>query len=416
MKETIKIGIIGGGAAGMMAAATILDSIKGNYDLLLFDKNEKLGVKVALTGGGRCNVTTGINDQRLLLSKYTRGSQFLKPALSAFPPLQVRDWFIEHGVSLKEEDDARVFPESNKSEDIINVFYKIFEKENIKLHLGEAVNSVKKISNGFEIHTEKDKYIVDKLIITTGGNAFQNTGSSGDGYAFARDLRHTITKLGPSLGSFTTRENWCYELSGVSLPQAKILFTQNNSEVQSLIGPILFTHFGISGPVVFALSSHLAFEEISALKPIKIKLIPDKDFTYDFCNKRLIEEIKKRGKDDLEDILKIFIPKHLAQIILDIAQVSTMLGADLTKEERLTIVKLLTGELELTLTSRRAGVEFVTAGGVELEEVNRKTMQSKLVNNLFFAGEILNIDGLTGGFNLQAAWATGRVAGLSALT
>lgn len=397
-----RIGIIGAGAAGMMCAVTLLEAnFKG--EILLFDKNPVMGAKVAITGGGRCNVTTGIDDTHTLLTKYIRGSQFLKPALAGFPPLKVREWFNTHNVPLKEELDKRIFPVSNKGKDVVAVFEKLLDNPQIELHLAETVKEVTKKSAKFQVTTYEAPYDFDILVITTGGNTYQETGSNGDGYTFAKSLGHSITKLSPSLNSFNASADWTSNLAGLSLPDAKIQF-----EKQFVTGPMIFTHVGISGPAVFALAAHIAFQDL----PFTVSIIPDARYNFDTCNAKLVEAIALKGSRTLVSLLMDFVPRRLAETIIELSGIPDIKGAELTKSERLHLARILTGELKLTLTAKTPGVEFVTAGGVSLDEVDRKTMQSKLVPNLYFAGEVLDIDAITGGFNLQSAWSTGRAAAL----
>ena len=419
MTKKIKIGIIGGGASGMMCLATILESQsekKLPLEIHLFDKNPKIGVKVAITGGGRCNVTTGVNDINVLLSKYIRGSKFLKPSLLAFPPVKVQQWIEDHGVKLKEEDDGRVFPVSDKGEDVVEVFEKISKDERVFMHLEENVLSVSMKKEKFclttsKTSTKKSANTYDILVVTTGGNAYQQTGSTGDGFELAKSLGHNITSLCPSLNGFTTQEIWCQELAGVNLQNVRINFTLGSGEKKSVTGPMLFTHTGITGPAVFELAAYIAFEKVSKENEFKIKLDPDANYNFATLEQALLKEISKNGLRSLVQVLMPFVPRHFAEIILTLSGTKALIGADLTKEERKILVHFLTGDLEITLIERTPSAEFVTAGGVNLEEVNWKTMESKLHKGLYFAGEVLNIDGLTGGFNLQSAWATGRSAG-----
>lgn len=407
-----RIAIIGGGAAGMIAAATLLEE-NTNTDIYLFDKNPVLGKKVSISGGGRCNVTTGITDKNTLLSKYIRGSKFLIPAINTFPPEKVFKWFEDHNVPLKIEKDLRVFPQSDIGSDIVKVFETLFKK---KIHtcLNETIKSLEPNANDFHIETNKNKYSFNIVLITSGGNAYKHTGSSGDGYDFAKACGHTITKLGPSLNSFEVKENWCKELSGISLESVKLETLSENKTKISASGPFLFTHFGISGPVTFTLSSHLAFNKISKETPITISLFPYSKENFDTWNNKLLNIISENSKKQINHILSEILPKRLSEEVLKIANIKAdKKGNEISKEERKKISHLLSGELKLTLISRRPGDEFVTAGGVSLEEVNKKTMESKLTPNLYFAGEVLDIDGLTGGFNLQSSWATGRLAGIS---
>ena len=409
----MKIAIIGGGAAGMMVAATLLEK-EINAEIYLFESNNILGKKVSISGGGRCNVTTGIIDMHILLSKYTRGAKFLIPAFYAFSPDKVISWFESKGIPLKVEDDLRVFPKSDIGTDVIKVFEKLF-KNRVVLHLNEPVIKLTPPSEKeFYLETKINSYSFNIVIITSGGNAYGHTGSKGDGYNFAKSCNHTITKLGPSLNSFEVKQEWCKTLAGISLPNAKLEYVQKDKPKISVSGPFLFTHFGISGPVTFALSSHLAFEEISKESPKEISFLPTPNSNFDFWNKELLDAFSQSPKKQVKHIISKHLPKRLAYEVLALCKVNPDKRAgEVSKEERKNIAKASSGEIKLTLISRMKGDEFVTAGGVKLDEINKNTMESKITPNLYFAGEVLDVDGLTGGFNLQSAWATGRLAGLS---
>lgn len=409
----MKIAIIGGGAAGMMAAATLLE--KGvNAEIHLFETNNVLGKKVSISGGGRCNVTTGITDRNILLSKYTRGNKFLIPSFYEFPPDKVMSWFESKGMPLKAEDDLRVFPKSDIGTDVIKVFEKLF-KNRVVIHLNEPVTKLAPSSEKeFCLETKNNSYSFNIVIITSGGNAYRHTGSKGDGYNFAKSCNHTITKLGPSLNSFEIKQEWCKTLAGISLPNAKLEYLQKDKSKISVTGPFLFTHFGISGPVTFALSSHLAFEEISKENPKEISFFPVSNSSFDFWNKELLDAFSKSPKKQVKHIISNYLPKRLAYEILILCKINPdKKSSEVSKEERKNTAKAFSGEIKLTLVNRMKGDEFVTAGGVTLTEINKTTMESKITPNLYFAGEILDVDGLTGGFNLQSAWATGRLAALS---
>ena len=409
----MKIAIIGGGAAGLMVAATLLEK-EINAEIYLFESNNILGKKVSISGGGRCNVTTGITDMHILLSKYTRGAKFLIPAFYTFSPDKVISWFESHGVPLKTEEDLRVFPKSNIGSDVIKVFEKIF-KAKAFIHLNESVKKITPLpGEGFYLETKNKSYNFNIVVITSGGNAYGHTGSKGDGYNFAKFCNHTITKLGPSLSSFKVKEEWCTALTGISLPNAKLEYIHRDKSKIFVKGPFLFTHFGISGPVTFALSSHLAFEEISNENPKEISFFPIANSNFDFWNKELLDAFSQSPKKQVKHMLSKHLPERLAYEVLTLCKVNpNKRSSEVSKEERKNIVKALSGEIKLTLISRMKGDEFVTAGGVKLDEVNKNTMESKITPNLYFAGEVLDVDGLTGGFNLQSAWATGRLAGLS---
>lgn len=406
-----KIAIIGGGAAGLMATASILEQ-DSTCELHLFEKNPSLGAKVIISGGGRCNVTTGITDKKTLFSKYTRGARFLQTAIGKFPPESVRAWFEEHGVPLKEEADQRVFPKSDNGRDVVGVFEKLFENHQVHQHLKTAVDSLQAQGAGILLKTKESETLFDAVIITTGGNAYQHTGSTGDGYSFAKAIGHTITPLGPSLNSFMTAEAWPKDLSGISLPHAVLSAKTHEEKKVSTEGPLLFTHFGISGPAVFALSSHLAFRSVSEKEPISMQLKIDQEKTAQDWQ----EILREPSEQQLQNSLKKYLPNRLTKPLLEACKINPEKKAsELSDKERTRLAEYLGGQLQLNLIKRRPGDEFVTAGGVTQKEVDPKTMQSRLDPRVFFAGEIIDVDGVTGGFNLQASWATGRLAGKSIL-
>lgn len=392
----MKIAIIGAGAAGLMSAATIKE-LNPKAEVLLFERNSRIGRKIAISGGGRCNVTTGITDKKLLLSKYPRGADFLrKSAFKHFSPEKVVAWFESHGLKLKCEADNRVFPANDNAEAVNELFEQLIPET---FKLSEAVLNIQKLADSkFEITTSKSSYIVDKLVLTTGGNAYAHTGSTGDGYNFAKSLGHTITELGPSLNSFLVHEDWVKQLSGLSLDNGVLSYKDDSIE-----GPFLFTHFGVSGPTTFAFASKIPFELVTKDNPLKVFL------SFGLTKNDIDNLISENGKKSILNILKQKLPERLSRTILEQLKISpNQKSSEISSQNRKNIA---TG-LPITLIARKPGDEFVTAGGINLDEVNAKTMESKLIPNLYFAGEILNIDGYTGGFNLQASWATGRLVGL----
>ncbi|MBP9864324.1 aminoacetone oxidase family FAD-binding enzyme [Patescibacteria group bacterium] len=409
----MKIAIIGGGAAGLMAAATIVET-NPEAEVFLIEKNDGLGKKVIISGGGRCNVTTGITDIPTVLMRYPRGGKFLSSAMHQFSPEKVYAWFESHGVPLKVEDDLRVFPQSDSGKDIVGVFEQMFERSTVHVMLKAQATNIQKGDDGF-IVTLKDQnkpLHVDAVILTTGGQAFRQTGSTGDGYAFAQSLGHTITKLAPSLNSFGTLETWTADVSGVSFQKAKI--TAVGEKRYSITGPFLFTHKGVSGPAVFALSSLVAHEEYDAAHPLEIFIDLFPNLTVDELRKEIEASIATNAKKSFENSLTAIISKSLSEVVCrELGHHISKKGGDMKKTELIACAEWLKG-IPLHVISRGAGDEFVTAGGVELSEVNPSTMESTICPGLYFAGEILNIDAFTGGFNLQGSWATGRLAGLNA--
>lgn len=405
------IAIIGAGAAGMMAAATIVES-GTDAKVTLIDKNPGLGRKVIISGGGRCNVTTGIHDIRTLMTKYPRGAKFLRRAMHNFPPNQVYEWFEEHGVPLKTEKDLRVFPQSNDGHDIVGVFERLFAEYEVDLHLGDAATAVTPSADGFTISLKSGRELqADKLILATGGQAYRHTGSTGDGYTFAESCGHSITPLGPSLNSFVLEEEWARELSGVSFEEVGLKAV--GAQTHEFAGPMLFTHKGMSGPAVFALSSLSAFEVFGKENPMRIELdfLPHKNESG--LREELQQALNAHPKQQISKILKPFLPRSVRETLLQEAGIDTAKEAvHISKKDLHAIVQFLK-HCTVHAVGRGAGDEFVTAGGVELSEMDANTMESRITPGLYIVGELLNVDAFTGGFNLQASWAAGRLAGES---
>ncbi len=419
------IAVIGGGAAGMMAAASVLEvesESKNKPSVCLFEKNAILGQKVLISGGGRCNVTTGIEDIKVLLKKYPRGSRFLSYAMYEFSPSMVREWFEAHGVPLKREDDLRIFPVSDNGKDVVGVFEKMFSNyesgDRIEVHYSAQVTELIHHEHDefpFELVTQGGDHIfAKKLILTTGGQAYRQTGSTGDGYAFAQKMGHTLTQLGPSLNNFFVQESWPKNCAGVSIEQANL--TLKGTETWDFTGDFVFTHKGLSGPAIFALSAYSAFETISKQSPLHL--------TVDFFSKekedalaaRFEKRLLEHPKKTIYNLVDMFLPKSLALAAFEATGIDGgKYTSRVSREERRKLVGFMK-HAPLTIINRGAGEEFVTAGGIPTEEIEQKTMESKICRGLFFAGEIVNFDGFTGGFNLQASWATGRLAGISACT
>ncbi len=409
----MRIAIIGAGAAGMMAAATINEE-SPETEVFLIEKNDGLGKKVIISGGGRCNVTTGITDLKIVLKKYPRGEKFLISSMYKFSPEDVRNWFEAHDVPLKCEADLRIFPVSDDGRDVVRAFETIFADNNTKILKKSAVQSIERntANHKFVIHIKDQPDIeADGVVLSLGGQAYRHTGSTGDGYTLAESLGHHITKLAASLNSFITAETWPGALSGVSFTRATI--TAEGKTNYSFTGPFLFTHRGISGPAVFAVSSLIAFEDYDPKNPCRILI----DLLPDIKSENLLEEIRnlldENPKKSFKTILHAYIPRSVVDVLEEKFKLPLeKRSAEVSNKEIQLVVEKLK-RLPVHAVGRGAGDEFVTAGGVKLEEVNPSTLESLICPNLYFAGEILSIDGFTGGFNLQAAWATGHCVGQS---
>ncbi len=410
------IAIVGGGAAGMMAAASAVEQ-RPDLRVMLFERNPRLGAKVIISGGGRCNVTTGDSDVRRVLSRYPRGGRWLRHAMYSFPPDAVVRWFEEHGVPLKVEDDLRVFPVSDNGRDVVGVFERIFEAHSIDVRLRSSVTAIEREeAGGFVVRTGGGwSGRFDAVVITTGGAAFRHTGSQGDGFRFARALGHEVTPLFPSLNAYVVREAWAHGLAGVSFADAglRIPARAPSGNTYSFRGAVLFTHAGITGPAVFALCALAATETYSGDRPmpLTINLLPE--LNAETAGDLLRQRFESMGGRGVANVLDTLLPRSVCPVLCTLAGVEPdTRAARVSRIERQRLASAITA-LPLTVIGRRNGEEFVTAGGIRTDEVDPRTMESRLVPGLSFAGEVLDVDGFTGGYNLQAAWATGRLAGLA---
>ena len=397
-----------GAAGGRSGAATGAESCGGlgGVEVVLLEKSDRLGKKVLLTGGGRCNVTTGLTDVREILTKYPRGEKFLRDAMYNFSPPVMMKWVSDHGVPLKIEKDLRVFPVSDRSSDIVGIFEKILSDSGVKVVFGVSDVRVGKSRSGFEVSFNDGRVVhADKVIVATG--------SSPEGYEIAKKLGHKVTKLAPSLCGFSVDDCWVKNLAGLSFKDVKLKLICNGGADFEFRGPILFSHKGVTGPGCFALSALSAYEEIGEHDLAKLRLDFFPELSYEKLLAEVSREVGKNPKKFSQNTLGLFMPKSfitaiLGQIGVDGAKRNVGVGKkDLNKAVE------AFKNLSMTVIGRAGGEEFVTAGGVDLREVDPKTMESKICPGLYFAGEILDIDGFTGGFNLQAAWATGRKAGES---
>lgn len=400
----MKIAIIGGGAAGLMAAATMAEASLG-VSVVLFEKNSGVGKKLLVTGGGRCNLTTGMADIKEVLKRYPRGSRFLRYAMHNFPPSAVYEWFKDHGIELKTEKDLRVFPVSNNGKDVVRVFENVLYDCGVRVVLNANVKEIS-MANGGGFLVDGEKF--DKVILTTGGRSYSQTGSSGDGYSFAAKLGHTVTPLAPSLHSFVVGEKWVTALKGVAFARCRLRAVGESEH--EFTGPFLFTGRGLTGPAVFALSSLAAFEKFSVEMPLKLFIDFVPELSYAEVKEKFLKIFSEHPRKTFLNTLGFFIANSVAVALLgELGVDGSRFNSEFGKNDLNKVIEALKNT-KLSIVGSNVGEEFVTAGGVSLSEVNDKTMESKIISGLYFAGEILDIDGFTGGFNLQAAWATGRAA------
>lgn len=397
-EKKVKIGIIGGGPAGIFCA--LFASEKEDNEIYIFDKQDNLKTLLP-TGGGRCNLAYGEFDFKELAKNYPRGEKFLLSVFSKFSTTDTLAFFEQTGVKTYMQEDFRFFPEANSSSFVRKKLIDKTRKNNIK-NIKEKVIDIKKEDDKFLVSTEKNHFVVDKLVIATGGR--------GQGQKFAKKLGHNIVPLRPALCSLLTKETDFFDLSGLTLKNVCASVFYNNKKITTQTGDILFTHFGISGPLSYKISSYCAYINFTPEIPLNIKI---KLTEHDNLEKSLTELINKNPQKNIINVVDTYIPHRLAEKILikDKIYPKTKSG-QLKKEDRLKIIKNLT-EFSLIVIGVKRGEEIVTAGGIDLNEVNPKTMESKVIKNLYFCGEVLDIDGLTGGFNLQNCWSTGYICGTS---
>ncbi len=415
----MKVVVIGGGPAGMMAAIT---SAENGNEVILLEKNKSLGKKLLITGKGRCNITSSLPMEDFI--KNTPGNgMFLYSAYNKFTNQDIIRFLNEQGLEVKEERGNRVFPVTDKSQDVLNCFGKKLKSlKNVKIMYEMPAS---------EILVDKEKRIIgvkckngviikaDKIILATGGKSYPLTGSTGDGYEMAKKLGHTITKIKPSLVPLETYEQDLHQsLQGLSLRNVKIKIvdTNKNRQIYEDFGEMLFTHFGVSGPVILSGSAHLVryknVDELLKNKKIKLEIDLKPALTEEKLNDRILRDFEEIKNKNFKNSLDKLLPQKLIPVIIERSGINPEKQVNsITKQERMQIVKLLK-EFDVTLKNfRRIEDGIITAGGISIKEVNPKTMESKLISGLYFAGEILDVDSYTGGFNLQIAYSTGFVAG-----
>lgn len=415
----MKVVIIGGGPAGMMAAIT---SAENENEVILLEKNKSLGKKLLITGKGRCNITSSLPMEDFI--KNTPGNgMFLYSAFNRFTNQDIIDFLKKQGLDVKEERGNRIFPVTDKSQDVLNCFEKKLKNlKNVKIMYETPVEEILVNEENKVTGVKcKNKTIIkaNKVILATGGKSYPLTGSTGDGYEMARKLGHTITEIKPSLVPLETYEQDLHQsLQGLSLRNVKIklIDISKNKQIYEDFGEMLFTHFGVSGPVILSGSAHLVryknIDELLKNKKIKLTIDLKPALTEEKLNDRILRDFEEFKNKEFKNSLDKLLPQKLIPVIIERSGINSEKQVNsITKQERMKIVKLLK-EFEVTLKNfRRIEDGIITSGGVSIKEVNPKTMESKLVSGLYFAGEILDVDSYTGGFNLQIAYSTGFVAG-----
>lgn len=419
----MRIAVIGGGPAGMMAA---ISASQNQNEVYLLEKNSKLGKKLLITGKGRCNITSSL-DIREFIANIPGNGSFLYSAFNNYTNQDIIEFLKKNGVAVKEERGNRIFPVSDKSIDVLNAFTKELNKKQVKIKFDAKVTGIEVEKNKVKAVTyidknnESKKLLVDKVILATGGKTYSATGSTGDGYEIAKKLGHTITKIKPSLVPLTASGeslNICQELQGLSLKNVsmKLINLENKKSIYEDFGEMLFTHFGVSGPMILSSSAHLLryknVDNLLAQNKIQLQIDLKPALSLEKLDLRLQRDFAQEKNKDFKNSLNNLLPQKLIAVIVEKSGIKPNKQVnEITKEERLRLANLLK-EFKIIISGFRPLDEgIITSGGINIKEINPKTMESKIIEGLYFAGEIIDVDAYTGGFNLQIAYSTGYTAG-----
>lgn len=403
-----KVIVIGAGAAGTFAA---IQAAKKGHQVVVLEKNEKIGKKIYITGKGRCNITNACEIEELF-QNVMRNSKFLYSAFYTCSNFQVMDFFENNGLPLKTERGERVFPQSDHSSDVIALLQRVMKQEGVEVRLH---TEVKKIS--FESGKVTGVYLSDGsfqsgdcVIVATGGCSYIATGSTGDGYRFAEEAGHSVTELKPALVPFETEESWIKELQGLSLKNVSVKIEQKGKVLYEEFGEMLFTHYGVSGPILLSASSII--NNYADRMPLEMRIDLKPALDIEQLDKRILRDFEENQNRQFKNAVQKLFPTKLIPVMIQLSGISPDKKVnEITREERRHFIGLIK-EFPLTLLRFRDFNEaIITRGGINVKEVNPSTMESKRIKGLYFAGEVLDLDALTGGFNLQIAWSTGYLAG-----
>lgn len=404
-----KVLIVGGGAAGMLAS--IFAARNGN-EVHVFEKNEKLGKKLFITGKGRCNLTNAC-DMDTLFSSVVTNDKFLYSSFYGYTNQDVMDFFESLGLQIKVERGNRVFPASDHSSDVIKVLEKEMKAQGVQIHLYQTVTQIAKKDGRFAALKLADGTMVegDACILCTGGMSYQTTGSTGDGYRFAKALGHKVTELRPSLVPIETKEYFVPELMGLSLKNVEIRILDGKKVLYQDFGEMLFTHYGVSGPLILSASAYIG-KELSEKKELKLSIDLKPSLSEEQLDARVLREFEANHNKQFKNAIGGLFPSKLIPVMIAESGIDSEKKVNvISKEERQGFVHLIKN-FEMTLIRLRDYKEaIITQGGINVKEVNPSTMESKLVEGVYFAGELLDLDAVTGGFNLQIAWSTAYAAG-----
>ncbi|MDO5555373.1 MAG: NAD(P)/FAD-dependent oxidoreductase [Clostridia bacterium] len=400
--------VIGGGPAGMIAGISAAQ--KGNK-VTIIEKMNSCGKKLLITGKGRCNITNSANINEFI-ENTTHNGKFLYGAFNNFDNRNIVKLLEEQGVKTKTERGGRIFPVSDKSQDVLNALINILKKLNVKILTNTTVKKIiekQNVVTGVELNNGILK--ADKVILATGGKSYPITGSTGDGYKISKELGHTIIDIKPSLVPLVSNDSICKRLQGLSLKNISIQLKNENKLIYKDFGEMLFTHFGVSGPVILSASAYLVkynnIEELFNKRQIKLEIDLKPALTEEKLNTRIIRDFEQEKNKEYKNGLNKLLPQKLIPVIIDKTQINPYKKInEITKEERQRLVKEIKN-LKIDITATRPIEEaIITSGGINIKEINPKTMESKIIKGLYFAGEIIDVDCLTGGYNLQVAWST----------
>ena len=407
-KEKYDLAIIGAGPAGMMAA---LRASECGASVALLEKNRAPGIKLSMTGKERCNITNDERDARKFAASFGKNGRFLLSSLYHFGVNETVDFFHENGLKTKVERGGRIFPESDRATDVLDLFLRLLKRKGVTLLTGCRIKEILHNQNSIEkILLDDSEIRAENYIICTGGRSYPKTGSTGDGYSWARQMGHKIVKPEPSLTPVLVKEKWVSELEGLSLKNVKISVYQSNKKQDERFGEALFTSNGLSGPIILDMSKSIG----NLLSKGEVKLFIDFKPALDVkvLDKRILRDLEEHKNKALKNMLPALLPKRVIPVIIELSGIDPEKRChDITKEERKKL-RLILKEFPFTIKSLLGfNKAIITTGGVALKEVDPKTMRSRIIDNLYFAGEILDLDGPTGGYNLQVCWSTGYLAG-----
>lgn len=406
-----KIIVIGGGAAGMMAA---VEAARNGAEVILYEKNEKLGKKLFITGKGRCNLTNAC-DMEDLQKSVMKNHKFLYSAFQNFNNWETIGFFEDLGLATKIERGNRVFPASEHSSDVIKVFEQELKRQGVEVFLKTKVKGLiqqqEKVT-GVTLENGK-RVMADAVIVTTGGLSYQLTGSTGDGFRFAKTAGHKVTELSPALVPMTVNEEWVLRLQGLSLRNVRVSIKNKKKVLYEEFGEMLFTHYGVSGPLILSASS-VVLEELKK-ENLRLKIDLKPALSEEQLDDRILRDFAQDKNKQFKNVLGNLLPAKMIPVVVELSGIAPDKKVnEINKKERRRLLETMK-ELSMTVNGVRGYEEaIITRGGVDVKEINPATMESKKKKNLYFAGEVLDVDAVTGGFNLQIAWSTAIAAARAA--